>query len=278
MAEENFEKPIFEFFQNLPKKHIIQGDKQRVWLKIEKYILEAKTMFKPKASLWDVFLLRNSWVRAVAIVIIVLIALSLAGGAAKANPGQALYPVKKVAEKVEIALATNSETKVKITIKHAKRRLEEVQFLVSKDQQNGVVSRTLTALTDTTQSVVAASADKPELRDQIFKLATEEEKILTTVQSQTQGELHQAIAKALTLTKESLDQLASKDSVQGASTITAAEQNSAGSQATSTVKELSKPSAVSGSQGAAAKESAIEANIQINSVIKIRDGQEIPVE
>ncbi len=262
MTDNSFENKIRSLFQSLPRKPVLSADKKRVWFQIENHIAAAR---EPETGLLHFLFLRNTWSKAAAIIVIVLIAVSLVGGVARATPGETLYGVKKAAEKVEKVLAPTQEVRVKVTIKHAKRRLEEVQLLVAEDRQNGVVSETLDALTNTTQDAVAASENKPEFQNQILELASHEEQVLTTVQDQVEGEVRQAVEKALIATKESLSRLQEpEEAVQGLSS-TAPE-----SQATSTIPTAGETSAQKPKTNL--KEGVIKSEIQIDQVI---DGRSI---
>lgn len=265
MIEKTPENQISDLFQGLPRKSWPRGDKKRVWFKIENYIAATR---EPEAGLLHFLFLRKTWSKAVAIIVMVLIAVSIVGGAARATPGETLYGVKKAAEKMEKVLASTQEAKVKVTIKHAKRRLEEVQILVAQDHKNGIVSETLNALTNTTQDAVAASESRPELKDQILELTTHEEKVLVEVQTQVEGAVREAVDKALTLTKESLNKLISEDQVRGATTLDDA-QSSAREKATSTIPEtISKPQS---KPKETSTEGLIQSEIQIDQIIKGSD-------
>jgi len=72
---------------------------------------------------------------------IIVIAL---GGTAIASqnslPNDTLYPVKKAIENVELAISSlGGNHKAEIKLKHALRRLEEVQALVEEHQEDGIV-------------------------------------------------------------------------------------------------------------------------------------------
>jgi soluble cytochrome b562 len=78
------------------------------------------------------------------IVGIIIATLLAGGGTAYASqgslPGDALYPVKLMAEDVQMAAAWNSEKKVEMETKFANRRLEEVQKLQEKlRKKNGEI-------------------------------------------------------------------------------------------------------------------------------------------
>lgn len=256
------EKQISGLFQSLPRKSVPSPDKKRGWFRIQNYIRETRP---ETANFWHFLFLRKIWGQVLAIVVIVLVAVSIVGGVARATPGETLYGVKKAAEKVERVLAPTETARVKITIKHAKRRLEEVQILVAEDHKNGVVSETLNALTNTTQDAVAASKTQPELKGQILELTSYEEKVLTSVQTQVEGQVKEAVEKALLSTKESLSKLNSDNEIQGAVTQIDDTQTSAEQEATSTASETVGKTP----KQPEAQEGVIQSEIQIHGVITI---------
>lgn len=276
MIEAELEKYIKNLFENLSRKTTVRGNKREVWLRIHNHIVHAGSEAKQleKHHFLNLFLLRNSWGKAFAFILMVAIAVSLVGGVARATPGETLYPVKKAAEKMEIALASSEKTKIKITIKHAKRRLQEVQILVAENKENDIVQATLEELTNATTNAVAATETNPELREDLVNLANHEEEVLGNVQRQAQGDVRDTVSKALLITKESLDKLNSNDKVKGAIATPLPETENA--KATSTAPETVKPSAA-GKPAPPPKEAVIESEIQIDGVIKISDGQSIPV-
>ena len=113
---------------------------------------------------------------------------------------------------MEKVLAASDEARVNVGVKHAKRRLAEIQILVEEKQEPKIVNDTLEALKTTTQEVVAVTKSKPELINHAVDLATEEEKVLTNVaESQAPGEVKTAVQNAITETQDSLSKLAGEE-------------------------------------------------------------------
>ncbi len=191
-----------------------------------------------------------------AAVIIVLAAVSVVHSAAKANPGETLYSVKIATEQVEKVLATNDEAKVKVGVKHARRRLAEIQVLVEGKKESAIVTQTLEALKNTTQEIVAASESKPELASQAVDLATEEEKVLSSVENHPDQEVKDALQSAITVSKESINKLSGKES-HGKNTVDGAQTT-----ATSTDGTVARPA----THGIKKQDGQIESTIQLNGV------------
>lgn len=266
-TEQELEKFIASVAQTFRAK-VPPGNREAVWLKISAHLREARLMKPTEQQSWTrwPFFLRSAWGKAGAVILTVLVAISLVGGVAKATPGQTLYPVKRAAERVEKVLTPGEEAKVKVTIKHAKRRLSEVQTLVAENGQQTMVQQTLTDLTNTTQDAIAASESKPQLKNQIVDIVTHEEKILADVQDQTEGEIKAAVGKALLLTQKSLNKLTTEDNnVEGASTAALENETQSAAQATSTAGLVK--SKTSGKTSS--KDGKIESRLQIDEVITI---------
>ena len=144
-------------------------------------------------------------------VLVVVIALTVAGGAAYAQPGQTLYPVKIAAEQVELVLATGDEAKVSVGIKHAKRRLAEVQTLVQANRDTQIVQDTLDALksaTDEVVNVASTAESNSELVTRASEFASEQETALSTMGSEaTNSEVKDAVQNAISAAQDSLSKL-----------------------------------------------------------------------
>lgn len=247
---------IFKF----KRKTIPPGNKERVWFAIQNHLRE-----KRQVEFLPVFRFR----RIALAGLIAVVVLGLMGVASKASegslPGDRLYSVKKAAETVEKVLATNNEAKVKVAIKHAKRRLEEVQILVAENKGPQIVTQTLEDLKSTTEQVIViAAASKPQLLDHAVKLVNEETEVLTAVSDQSSGEVKQVVENVIAASNESISKAtgtAGNEEVQGTATTTQGTDDPA---ATSTA---------SGDTSTAAKpkpkDGTVESDIQIHGVTKI---------
>lgn len=260
------EKQIAKQFAELPRKSFVAGEKEKVWLRIQNHIRQNRIALDQQArasKLWPIFRLG----KLAGTVLVVALAIGLVGGATKASegslPGDALYTVKKAAETVEKAFATTDEAKVKVGIKHAKRRLEEVKILVQEKKDDAVVSETLQALKSTTEQVLTAtSASTPEIVNNVVDLVTQEAKVLDSVKDQTQGEVKQAVQEVITASRESVNKLKAEEEVKG--TATAEPPQATTTPATAAPTSPHKPKV---------KDGVIESEIQIHGVM---NGYEAP--
>lgn len=236
-------------FAALPRKSVLTSHKEAVWLRIQNQILaEPVPVLRFTLPLYT---------KALVSMVVVVAVVGIASKASEDSlPGETLYAVKKASEQVEKVLATSEEAEVKVGIKHARRRLEEVKILVEGKQKPEIVAKTLTALKNTTAAVVAASQEKPELADQALRLATEEHLVLTTVEDQVEeGEVKDAVQEILTLSRESINKLKGVEpEVEG--TVTE-------EQATTTPKTISPTPKKKPQDG------PIESEIQIHGVINL---------
>lgn len=275
------EKIIADFFKSLARKKVPEGDKISVWLTVQNHLrqarLELEAQDNRQKKRLGFLLLRANLGKIVITLVMVLIAMTLARGVAKANPGETLYPMKKAAEQVEKVLATNDEAKVRVGIKHAKRRLEEVKTLVQTNKETKIVSDTLDALNSTTQEihevVFTIGADKPELIDEALNLASEEERVLNSVETNANAsdDVKEAVQKVIVSTKESISKLKAsgdKEEVKGTAAIQQGDENAESSSTAETVLNSIK------NLGPKPKETIIESPIQIDSIIKV-EGDDI---
>lgn len=268
MEDRDFEQLVAEFFADLPRKMWPVGQKETVWLKIQDHIRKTrKAVNEKQEALASIPMFRFG--KMAITVLAIIIAMLFWGGATKVSegslPGDTLYSVKKAAEKVETILATGDEAKIKVGIKHAKRRLEEVKILVAENKETKFVTETLEALKSTTEQVILTAADsKPELLNHAEDLVAEEVQVLNTVKDQVQREVKQAMQDLITTSNESISRLKGEEGgqVQGAGTNDPGNNNQASSTPPSLSPAPKKPKI---------KDGVIESEIQIHDVIKIGD-------
>lgn len=213
----NEDQDLEKLFANLAltfkRRTLENGRQELVWQKISAFIQNQKTRRQINRLPEKIGILQLLHFNKYALAtLLVTVMLGLAGGATKVSegslPGETLYPLKKAAEKVEKVLATNQEAKVKVSIKHAKRRLLEVKTLVAEKKSNEIVAKTLEELKTTTeQVVVAASAAKPEALDSAKNFVAEETEVLTTIKAQIEGAVQEILESTLISSFESISKL-----------------------------------------------------------------------
>ena len=279
MNEQELEKLIAAKFETLPKKMVLLADREAAWQKVQNHIRVTKRVPAGTETGGEFMFWPRAIFRVATTVLVVIVALFVARGAVNAEPGETLYQVKLAAESVEKALATNNEAKAKVTIKHAKRRLAEVKTLVQQNKDPKVVQQTLDALKTTTEEVVevvSISEIKPELTREAQDLATEQQQELSKVESTAGPEVKDAVASAITATKDSLDSLnklasqtpaaTAPSDVKGETTVADEDSDS---------KTVSKqPVRLKVKKNPALKDAPVDAGIQIGDVVQIGDDNE----
>ncbi|OGE79124.1 MAG: hypothetical protein A2751_05795 [Candidatus Doudnabacteria bacterium RIFCSPHIGHO2_01_FULL_46_14] len=264
----------------LPRKLLPFSDKEKVWQRVHNYIIAARLQDKAEISLpvWKYLFLPRTLARIGATVMVVILALTMVGSVANAQPGETLYPVKIVAEQVEKVAAVTDEAKVKVSIRHAKRRLAEVKTLVEAKKDTKIVEDTLAALKTSTEEmveVVAVFEVRPELTNEATEVAVEQEKVLTSVGSGATSEVKEAVEHAIISTKESITKLTSEE-VKG-TTVSAGEENV--TEATTTPKTTSSvPSFPAKSKkiikSPVVKDTPVETDTQLGDVVTIDENNE----
>ena len=208
MPDETQEKLIAVKFARLPRRIFDHGRKEEIWQRVHASIMLSRSNEKTSPSLKrtsGLFLLRAWFSKLAFVSLVIVLTVAVVGGTANAMPGDTLYTVKKAAENVEKALATNDEAKVKVAVKHAKRRLEEVKILVQENRGTAIVSQTLDDFKTSTEVAVAVTESKPELADHIASLGISEDEVLAEVANEEQGEAKTLVQDVLSQTKESID-------------------------------------------------------------------------
>lgn len=267
MNHNELEQFIAKMFAGLPRKQIPAGAKEQVWLAVAEHLRQTRLLHAPERPAFSSRFFAWRWVAFATLALIV--AIGLVGSTKKAEtsiPGEALYPVKKVAETVEKVLAASDEQKVKVGIKHAKRRLQEVKILVAEKKDTEVVADTLEALKTATEQVLdVAAAAKPELLSSAVNLVAEQETELKVVEEKADEKVKQAVQAVLTTTHDSVSRLKEgADKVQG-EVLTKPEEQAAPSAA-------SKPGGKNFvKRPPRGKDGVIESPIQLHGVTPLRE-------
>jgi hypothetical protein len=257
MEDKELEQFIRAYLAKLTRQTPPAPDKAGAWLRVQNHIRQTRLAHatSEKASVF-VRMFRLGGLAVTAIIL--TLAVSLAIGVSKASegslPGETLYSVKRATETVEQILATSDEAKIKVGIKHAKSRLDEVKQLVADKKEGQIVTDTLQDLKSTTEQVLsAASAAQPELRDNAQNLVNEETQVLDSVKTQVSDNVGAVVQDVINSSQASAGKLkdgntqdSTGETVQGA--------------ATSTPEDASKPPKSKGRDG------VIESQIQLNGV------------
>jgi hypothetical protein len=128
------------------------------------------------------FLLPNAFKFLVGTAGTMLILISLSVGTAVAalqsNPGEAIYPLKKVVENIELKLTRDPNARANLQIQFANNRLEELSEIVarnkageiSSDEAQKIVTETLNDLRETTQAALSSTSKTTKAQPKVTTL------------------------------------------------------------------------------------------------------------
>lgn len=137
---------------------------------IKKTIYQARTLYEKEQKVWSfkkLFIFQPAFVRALAIVIfIILIISSGLSFSARTIPGDALYPIKRFSERVYYGLVLSRDGKVKLRIRFADRRAEELVYTFNKNKR--IDEKLLNSMLDETENAYKLTESLSE--EKAFKL------------------------------------------------------------------------------------------------------------
>ncbi|MCD4684444.1 MAG: DUF5667 domain-containing protein [Anaerolineae bacterium] len=139
-------------YATLPQPKMSPEAKDR----IRAQVLEASRHQTYFVSARPRIVLAMRWVVAAGLVLVLLM-VGLTRVAMASVPGDTLYPVKQVAERVELALATSHQAQASTHLKHAERRVQEVLKLLDRGRWSPDLIRM--ALDEMVAAAAAARAD-----------------------------------------------------------------------------------------------------------------------
>lgn len=142
------------------------------------------------------------------LMITVSLTMGLAVAALQSVPGQAIYPLKKIVENIELRLTPDSKVAA-LQIQFADNRLNELQTVIDKHDQGEIseqevqeiVSATVKAIQQTTAAAAKSTAQQPQSVI-VSKLAGISNR-LKVASIETSGEVKIEIEKALQSTQDS---------------------------------------------------------------------------
>ncbi|MFO7168089.1 MAG: DUF5667 domain-containing protein, partial [Chloroflexota bacterium] len=105
---------------------------------------------------------------------------------AQSIPGEPLYSWKIAREDLSIQLATDAETRGRLHVNYAQRRLAEMDKLAAMDPEPELIAQTLSSLVAHVQAavVVASQPEAAEMQPELSKLLVQVEQVLDEVASE----------------------------------------------------------------------------------------------
>ena len=147
-----------------------------------------------------------------ALIIIISLTVGSAVAALQSVPGQAIYPLKKVVENIQLNF-TSDDQKSALQMQFADNRVNEIQSVLDQQQQGQlsateaqkIVSATVQDLQKTTAAAAKSANNQPRQSGIVGKLADLTSK-LKTASIRTDGEVKIEIEKAVQSTKISQEE------------------------------------------------------------------------
>jgi hypothetical protein len=110
----------------------------------------------------------SAWAKAAfAALVLVILGMSAVELSARTVPGNLLYPVKILTERVRFALASNPEDRVELRITFSERRLDEVVKTLREGQ--GADRQLISAMLDEAKAALSDAAKLPESKSSPYK-------------------------------------------------------------------------------------------------------------
>lgn len=159
--------------------------------------LRTRTEHHRPVALWGRF-------RLMPVALVLLVALLMSGvwvssAAAASLPGDVLYPLKRVTERVQLALTFSEMNRLWLHIQFAERRLAEVQAVLERRGQLAEV--TLAEVGDETEAALASveqlDSDQVEMLTTLAALTERQQAVLTAVQDKAPPQAQAGLSRAM---------------------------------------------------------------------------------
>ena len=138
----------------------------------------------------------------VALVLLITLLVSsmwVSSAAAASLPGDVLYPVKRVTERVQLALAFSETNRAWLHIRFAERRLKEVQAVL--EQRGQLDEVTLTEVGDETEAALASAeqlgSDRVEVLITLATLTERQQAVLAAVKDKAPPQAQVGLTRAM---------------------------------------------------------------------------------
>ncbi len=122
-------------------------------------------------------------------------------------PGQTIYPVKKMAESVQLRLATSEEQKTNLQIRFANERVDELETLIQKQKEGKVSGAQIQKVAASASNDIKKTSENvtsktnPTALNRIVTLSNKQAAVIQAAQVSSEGEIKIELDKALETTK-----------------------------------------------------------------------------
>ncbi len=125
-----------KLFKKIKKETLSPDEKIKILSVLHDFVAEnpMQNIRSPYLDFWFIFKQKTIVIPITAALILILTG-STAFAAKKSLPGDILFPVKMLKEKVEAFMTTNTKTRAQVEVSHAISRLQEVEQVVTSNKQ-----------------------------------------------------------------------------------------------------------------------------------------------
>ncbi len=158
-----------------------------------------------KQRLWIPSLLKRALATITALI---LLGSGVAIAANKSLPDNLLYPIKRATERARLAIARREETRARLEIGFAKRRLEESQAVLKQPAalQKAVESMAKDTSSATQRFIGSNENTKGELANELVALTEKQQEVLSVAVESAPETAKSALLKALTVSRHGHEQ------------------------------------------------------------------------
>lgn len=208
---------------SLPKSKLPKANLERIKNQIFDKIAAPQVRARTKGFWFTPSALRFATGIVGSILIVISLSIGTAVAALQSVPGQAIYPLKKVVENIQLKFTSDPAAKANLRIKFANNRLDELAAVLEKNQAGQIstekaqeiVAKTVADLQKTTAAISSSSKDsssntKVSTLTKILDLTNKQTAVLKPLLSaatiSNEGEVKSVLEQALETSKISKEE------------------------------------------------------------------------
>ena len=203
---------LIETLNNIPRKNIPAANFERVKLQIlerlsAKSTAQTQSLLAPANSFLSSLprFLKISASAVASLLIFTSLTVGAAVAALQAVPGDAIYPLKKVVENIQLQLTNDQGAKANLQIKFAQNRIEELEQVLetnqngklSEEEVQKIVTEAVKNIQQTTAAAITANANTNSPKATIVNKLADINSKLKTASIHAEGEIKLELEKAL---------------------------------------------------------------------------------
>ncbi len=129
------DQDLHDFFGPAAQHRLSVTEKEEMFQALRERLPSTHSNVYHGSALWRVFSgLFSSWTPVAAVVVILLLTGAGITSAQSALPGDFLYPIKRIHERMNVSISFSTESKAEVEALHMRKRLDEADALEAKGQ------------------------------------------------------------------------------------------------------------------------------------------------